>query len=124
MRNQDQSDKRCRVLFDQSPAGLFVCTLEGQILDCNEACARILGYSSPAELLSAPSTPLFEGENFHFTPDSRGEGSAEILLSRRDGTPVWTFLSVSRFSPSGSEGFSLRGVLLDITARQRSEIEG
>ena len=123
MRNQDQSDERCRELFDQSPAGLFVSTLEGQILDCNEACARILGYSSPAELLSAPSPPLFEGENFHFTPDSRGEGSAEILLSRRDGTPVWTFQSVSRFSPPGSEGFSLQGVLLDITARKRSEDE-
>jgi PAS domain-containing protein len=36
--------ERYRVLFDKNVAGVILTTPEGRIVDCNEACARILGF--------------------------------------------------------------------------------
>ena len=45
------TEQRYRLLFERSLAGVYRITLDGRILDCNDACARILGYASREELL-------------------------------------------------------------------------
>jgi PAS domain S-box-containing protein len=36
--------ERYRVLFDRSVAGIILTNVEGRIIDCNEPCARIVGF--------------------------------------------------------------------------------
>ena len=45
------SEKRHRLLFETSLAGLYRTTLDGRILDCNAAFCRIFGYASREEVL-------------------------------------------------------------------------
>ena len=42
-----ESEERYRLLFQRNLAGVYRVSLAGQILDCNEACARMFGFSNP-----------------------------------------------------------------------------
>ena len=88
------TEQRYRLLFERSLAGVYRITLEGRILDCNDACARVLGYSSRNELLSTGVVATYS------TPDDlsgfiarlRSEKSLsnfERRLLRKDGGVVW-----------------------------------
>jgi len=50
----ESAEQRYRLLFERSLAGIIRTTLEGSILDCNQSCARILGYASREELMASP----------------------------------------------------------------------
>jgi len=53
------SETRYRLLFERNPAGMFRSTLEGKLLEANEAFARIFGYDSPDQLLLNPINHFF-----------------------------------------------------------------
>src|SRR5437868_1065696 len=44
------SDENYRLLFKKNLAGVFVTKINGEIIDCNDSFARMLGYKSPAEM--------------------------------------------------------------------------
>ena len=46
------AEKRYRSLFERSLAGVIRTTLDGRILECNDACARIFGFASREELMA------------------------------------------------------------------------
>ena len=39
------SEQRYRLLFERNLAGVYRVTVDGRLLDCNDACARIFGYT-------------------------------------------------------------------------------
>ena len=45
------SQSRYRLLFENNVAAIVRNTMDGCIVDCNGAAARILGYQSPQEML-------------------------------------------------------------------------
>ena len=45
------SEERHRLLFQRSLAGVYQSTVDGRLLDCNEAFARTFGYASREECL-------------------------------------------------------------------------
>jgi PAS domain S-box-containing protein len=47
------SAERFKQLFDRNPAGEFRANETGGILDCNDACARLFGFGSRAELMAS-----------------------------------------------------------------------
>ena len=47
----ETAEKRYRLLFERSLAGVLRTTLDGRILDCNEACARMFGFASREEMI-------------------------------------------------------------------------
>ncbi len=53
------TEQRYRLLFERSLAGVYRITMDGRILDCNDACARILGYASRDELLSSAAASSY-----------------------------------------------------------------
>jgi len=48
-----------RLLFERDLAGVYRTTLSGTILECNESFAKMLGYSSPEELLRMRASELY-----------------------------------------------------------------
>ena len=44
------AEEKYRMLFEQAQEGVFVATLEGKLLDCNDAFVTMLGYTSREEL--------------------------------------------------------------------------
>ena len=59
------SERRYRVLFEKNLAGILRSTLDGRVLECNDAFAKMLGYESSAEVSS------LEAQAFYCRPDDR-----------------------------------------------------
>ena len=51
------SEERYRLLFARSVAPIYKTSLDGTILDCNDACASSLGYSSRLDLIGRRRMP-------------------------------------------------------------------
>ena len=113
------SEERYRLLFERSLAGVVRTTLDGRVLECNEAFAKIQGYTSREEVISSnvrdfyletsDGTTLFDllkqypiviGEEFH--------------TRRRDGSPAWMLVSASLIE-NQREGPSILATAFDIT---------
>jgi PAS domain S-box-containing protein len=120
------SEERFRRLFENMLAGVIHSRIDGQIVDCNEAFVRLLGYPSREAVRACTSW------DFYF---SRGEREAviarlrdqsvlqgvELRLRRRDGQPVWVLGSVSLLERGPNS--ALQGAFIDITDRKRAEDE-
>jgi diguanylate cyclase (GGDEF)-like protein/PAS domain S-box-containing protein len=119
------SEERYRLLFERNLAGVYRATLDGRLLECNEAFARILGYSSRDEVLAHSAWDLFFNREDREASLARlkEKGSLtnfEVRVRRRDGTSLWA-LENETLIP-GKDGADLvEGTLIDITERKMAE---
>jgi len=123
-----ESEVRYRLLFQRNLAGVYRASLDGQILDCNEACARIFGFSTAAELKSRQAGELYlhPEARLEFTTRLRELGlltNFENCLRRKDGTPVWVLENATLIANGGEPAQLIEGSLIDITERKRAEAE-
>jgi diguanylate cyclase (GGDEF)-like protein/PAS domain S-box-containing protein len=119
------SERRYRLLFERNLAGLYRTTLDGRILDCNSAFARILGYPSREDVLKVSALDLYSdpGDRESFVSrltQQRVLVNFEICLRRRDGSPVWVLANESLIDEPGAETV-MDGSLIDITDRKLAE---
>src|SRR5258708_21643678 len=118
--------ERYRVLFGENVAGTILTTPEGRIVDCNEECARILGFDSREEML------VHSAWDFYFNRAKReilldplrtpGNNPAqEVCLRARDGAPIWVVArrTVASFVDGVPE--LLQGTFIDITAQKKAQ---
>ncbi len=116
------SEKRYRLLFEHNLAGVVRTTLDGRILEVNQAAAGMFGFDSPEEALAISVASLY------YTPSDRGAFLAKLKseksltnyegkFRRKDGEPVWVLENVSL-----DDGI-LESTLIDITERKRVEEE-
>ncbi len=117
------SETRYRLLFERNLAGVYRATLAGRILECNDAFARVLGYSSREEVLSRTAGDLY------FRPEDRERSLAhlreqgtltnfELRMRRKDGTSVWVLENQTLLKGQKSEEDLVEGTLIDITDRK------
>ena len=119
-----ESEERHRLLFERNLAGVYHNTIDGRILDCNDALAHILGYESKNELRELNARDLYfdPSERNEFLREIQQQGGAralEICLRRKDGRPVWLLESVHLLR-IGSQQI-LEGTVIDITDRKQAE---
>jgi len=115
-----ESEQRHRLLFERNLAGVYRSTVDGRMLECNEAMARMLGYGSREEMLRINTRALYfsDEERARFIETVRLDGGLrgiEVCLRRRDGTPVWVLENVHLV------GDLLEGTTVDITDRKHAE---
>ena len=119
------SESRYRQAFEENLAGMYRTTLDGRILECNMAFARILGRASPDELRGLGFSDLcFDpAENAALktrASEQRMLVNHEICLRRLDGAAIWVVVNenavYSAAGPSVKEGS-----LVDITDRRQGE---
>jgi two-component system, sensor histidine kinase and response regulator len=120
------TEERYRLLFERSLAGVYRITLDGRIIDCNDACARIVGYASRDELLANPLASAYSTPDdlSQFISRLRTEKSLtnfERLLRRRDGRPIWVLENANLLSSLSKEGELIEGTMFDITERKQAE---
>ncbi len=122
------SEKRYRRLFERSLAGVYRTTPDGRVLDVNDACARIFGYSSRQDQLGRNNIEVYfdPGERERFLERLRREkaiSNLEVCYRRRDGTPVWVVENVTLLEGLDGEPETIEGTLFDITDRKLAEAE-
>jgi two-component system cell cycle sensor histidine kinase/response regulator CckA len=123
-----ESELRYRLLFERNLAGVYRTTLDGKILDCNEAGVRMFGYSSKEEILS------IHAEDFYFdladrdrflrdVQSRRALAGYERRLRKKDGTPIWLLENTSLIEDASGGPAIIQGTIMDITERKRAEGE-
>jgi PAS domain S-box-containing protein len=122
------SEERYRLLFQRSLAAVYRSTPDGRILDCNETCARILGYESPRELmtLDANSASFEEGDRSEYLARLSSDGlvsNLETSFKRKDGKRVWVLENANLVDDPTGGGSVVEGTFLDISDRKGMELE-
>jgi len=122
------SERRYRLLFENNLAGVVRTVGDGHIVDCNLACAQILGCASREELLKHQMWDFWvdEGERIAFVERLKRERSVsnlEVRNRREDGTPIWVLTSAHLNGGSSTEAAVIEGTMMDITERKRAEAE-
>ncbi len=113
------NEARFRLLFERNLAGVFRSTVDGRVLECNDAMARIFGFDSNEQLLNASSALdlYFEAEDRkRYLQALQEHGSltnVEMRMKRRDGSPVWVLENVAVL-----DGNVIEGTIIDITDRK------
>ncbi|MBU0637295.1 MAG: PAS domain S-box protein [Planctomycetes bacterium] len=118
--------QRYRLLFEHSLAGVYCTTLTGEIVDCNESLATMLGYDSRADLLSHRATELYFGtaDRQAFLTRLHRTGvltNSELRLRRKDGTPIDILENVVLLSDEEGRPRIIQGTMVDISERKRAE---
>ena len=121
-----QSEERYRLLFERNLAGMYRSMRDGTLLDCNEAFANILGFSSREEILqqNARSLYFYESDRKAVLDEVAASGSVsarETCLRRRDGTAAWVVDSITFVPPGGDNPAMLEGSIVDISDRRNAE---
>jgi len=120
------SYERYRRFFESSVVGFYRTTLDGQLLDCNPAFVRIMGYVSREELLACHAL------EFYFSPSERQEFLEQCLtlgsltnfasrLRRKDGSSVWVLENVETVPGRGGTPAMIEGTLVDISQQKSAE---
>jgi len=120
------SEERYRQLFERNLAGVFRATMDGKILDCNQASARVLGYGSREELLSVPMPELFADPADGIAAHDRllrekTLTNFDVPLKRKDGSVVWILENASLIA-NGDPPY-VEGTFIDISERRQAEQE-
>jgi PAS domain S-box-containing protein len=120
------SEERHRLLFNRSLAGVYESTLDGRLLDCNDAFAAILGFSNREECLTRQVLDLYStpAEREPFLSRLRQDqrlSSFEACLKRRDGSRIWVLENASLVGGKHGASQTIEGTLIDITQRKEAE---
>ncbi|HMK65616.1 MAG TPA: PAS domain S-box protein, partial [Thermodesulfobacteriota bacterium] len=115
------SESKFRSYIEHAPIGVFVADGRGNFVDVNSAAAAMLGYSEPELLgLSIPQVhpPEWLAEGMEKFQEVVREGftSVELLLQKKDGSPVWGALHAVRLNDGRVLSFCQ-----DITERKKAE---
>ncbi len=119
-----KSEERYRLLFERNLAGVYRNTMDGKVLDANDACARILGFASREELMSRSALHAYfdPAEREYVMGRLREAGKLtnfEIRLRRHDNEPVWVLQNMTMVGGDGPG--IIEGTMVDITAQKDAE---
>ena len=121
----DQSEQRYRQLFEKSVAAVSITNVEGIVIDCNEAWARLAGMAEPAQIRGRNVTQFYKSpeERNEVLQDLKRSGSfhdREFEMRRCDGTGVWVSMNAAFVSGPGDELF-IQSTVVDVTHRKVAE---
>jgi phosphoserine phosphatase RsbU/P len=125
-----RAEQKYRSIFENATEGIFQTTPDGQYLSANPALARMYGYDSPAELLSALtdiSRQLYvqPGRRAEFALAMRQNGRVlefESQIYRRDGSTIWISENARAVHDElTGELLYYEGMVQDITRRKSAE---
>jgi len=120
-----KSEKRYRMLFERSPAPIYLSTFDGKVLDCNDAFIDLLGYETLADIQSQSTASFYFdiADRVEFISLLKEHGSLknfELRLRDKKGDSVWILEDVSIIEEPDIEPYIL-GIAIDITARKNAE---
>ncbi len=129
----DRSEARCRAkqlesrlkaILSQLNVGVFRCTVDGRLLEANEAFFRLAGFHSLEEAQKAPLDALFSSEDHRqlraSLPENGRSREREMRLRQRRGDCVWA--RVCEMLVTQADGsLVIDGLLEDITQRKQLE---
>ena len=116
---------RYRELVGHLPVGVYRTTLDGTILEANQAIADMLGFPGPGDLRKVKVQDLYvraDDRREHLAALERAQsGPAEYQLARRDGTTLRVRDYCRAVADEAGVVRFYDGILVDITAEKRAD---
>ena len=81
-------EERIRLLLDSTAEAIYGIDLSGRCIFCNAACARLLGYPSPAALVGKQMHPLIHHTRPDGTPYAPEQSPIYQAMRHREGAHV------------------------------------
>ena len=127
LRDLTEREGRIRRLVDANIIGIFIWSLEGGIIEANDAFLRIVGYERGDlvagrlswRALTPPESLVRDDQEW--VPELRQTGTTPVFEKeyfRKDGSRVPVMIGVASFEIGGDEGVAF---VLDLTERKRAE---
>lgn len=112
--------ERYRRTFERNLTGLFIAEPDGTILDCNDACAQILGFADRKDLferIDVAQQMILRLANGVSVDDSLV--NSEHQFERPDGSRAWMLSNIRLVTGNGRT--VIEGGLVDISERKMAE---
>jgi diguanylate cyclase (GGDEF)-like protein/PAS domain S-box-containing protein len=110
--------------FALDMVAIYRQTPDGRLLDCNEACARMLGYASRDELLSVGRLSYFNLSDamtvMAALPDLGTLANVEVALRRKDGSVVWVLQNLKYVHVAEADKIWIEAAMFDVTEQRRA----
>lgn len=124
-----ESEERYRSIFEKAVDGIFQTTLDGKYVAVNPALARIYGYDSPDDLITAITDIAGQlyvdpGRRDEFLRAMQAQEEVtgfESLVYRKDGSFMWISESARTLRDLAGRVVGYEGTVEDITERKRAE---
>ena len=99
-------------------------TPDGRLLECNDVCARMLGYASREELLGIGRLHYFNVSDamtvMAALPDLGALSNVEVALRKKDGTVMWALQNLKYVNVTEAEKVWIEAVMFDVTEQRRA----
>ena len=126
-----RAEEKYRSIFENALEGIFQSTPQGTFLAANPAMARILGYSSPEELLRERRDISLQSyvdprcrEEFKHLVEAHGAVTGfEYEAYRKDGSKVWVSENARVVRGEDGKVVCYEGTLEDITEHKRFQAQ-
>lgn len=124
------AEERYRLLFKHAVVGMFQTTLDGQLIETNDALSQMFGFDSPEAMRNATTNtrdlyvdPLMR-DRARQVIEREGEiVNWEFEMRRHGGEPFWALLSARIVRHVADLQGHVEGSLVDISARRTAEQE-
>jgi PAS domain S-box-containing protein len=121
-----ESEYRYRSIIENIQDTFYRTDAQGELILVSPSGARLLGYDSTEDMIGKPNT------SFWIQPEKRAEmlehlkregvvRDYEVVLVRKDGTPVHVSTTVSYYYDKDGNILGVEGIFRDITDRKRAE---
>ena len=120
-------EKKYRRIFEGSHDAIYTSTLEGDILDVNQAGVDMMGYPNKDELLkTGRANRLYKNikDRERFIDLINRDGYVkdfEVDFCRFDGSPIHALVSSRRYENPETGAVEYEGIIKDITRRKQAE---
>lgn len=123
-----RTEERYRLLFERNLAAVYIASIDGTIISCNDACARLFGFEFAEEFLENGASIRYMHEHHREAVLRRLEANGavfneEVQLRDCNNQPVWALENVRLVQARPGDRPTLEGILLDISDRKRAEEE-
>ena len=121
------SEQHYRLMFERNLAGVFSYSEDGTIIDANDACARMLHYSSRQEIVGLRRADLFfdpgdAERRWELLKRDKMLANHEVCVKRKDGEGVWLLANLIWVESAAGPPL-VEGSCIEITERRRIEQE-
>ncbi|HQK46321.1 MAG TPA: PAS domain S-box protein, partial [Syntrophorhabdaceae bacterium] len=124
-----RSEEKYRLIFENAIEGIFQTTKEGYFLNANPSLARMLGFSSPEEMIKTCKDITHE---IYVDPQDRQEflkrlskspklQAFETRLYRKDKDIIWVSINSRAVCDDNGDVLYYEGTIEDITERKKAE---
>jgi two-component system, cell cycle sensor histidine kinase and response regulator CckA len=120
-----ESEKKYRILFEESKDALLVSDPFGKLLDANQAAIELFGYTRE-ELFSLDPVSLYYNADdrkrmLHKLISCGFVNDYEVEMKRKDDEKIIVHLTISALRDEQGNVFGHRGIARDVTERRKLE---